>query len=163
MQKDLEIVISLIRTSSQQNQKHLNQMMSRSEEKFTLREELTELGKESQSMKDSTASEESEVIHELRMESIFLHGSLKDNKRSFEKVMLSFCSCESKVMRFMQQGRDLPETVHILQDTQEFKDLDCANCEVSGQTFTCVSDHKITLRQHAACVTRRVILEQQLA
>ena len=60
MQKDLELAKSLVQTPSTQNEELLNQIKSQAVEKSMLREKLTESGKVSQSMKDSTASEQVE-------------------------------------------------------------------------------------------------------
>ena len=60
MPKVLDLAKSLVQTPSTQNEEHLNQMKSQAVEKSMLREKLTQSGKVSQSMKDSTASEQVE-------------------------------------------------------------------------------------------------------
>ena len=92
---------------------------------------LAETGKITRSMKDSTKSEHSEVIHELRMKSISLHGSLSDRDTSLGKAKLSLDRGESQVMRLKETGNDS-------QDAEEFEDHEPAICDVSGQIFECV-------------------------
>ena len=62
MQKDLEVAESLVQTSSEQNQEHLNKITSLSEEKSMLCEKIAKSGKMSLSMKDSTPSEQPEAV-----------------------------------------------------------------------------------------------------
>ena len=49
------------------------------------REKLAVSGNMSQFKQGSTKSEWSEVIHELRMKNIFLHGPLSDNEQSLDQ------------------------------------------------------------------------------
>ena len=92
-----------------------------SEETITLRREIDKSGKVSKSMVDWTTSEH-EGVRELK----------KSNNIALQ---LSLDRSESLVKRLPQQVRELQDTVHVLQDASEFKDLDFANSEVSGRTF----------------------------
>ena len=64
--RDLEQTRFQMQNFIQLNQEHLIQLRLLLEETSTMRAEPTETGKESQSIKDSTASEHSEEIYELR-------------------------------------------------------------------------------------------------
>ena len=61
-QKDPEVAKSLAQASSEQNLEHLIQIKSLSEDKLLLHETFAESGKTSQPIKDSTKSEQSQVI-----------------------------------------------------------------------------------------------------
>ena len=79
--------MSQMEKSSQQNQDiYLIQLRWLSEEKLKLREKLTETGKESQYIKDSTEYEKSGDIYELKKKILTLHGFLKN------KVKAARCS-----------------------------------------------------------------------
>ena len=98
--QNLELVQSLVQTSTKQNQEHLNQIKALSEEKLMLREKLIERRKVSQFINNSMASEQSEAIHEVRMKNTFLHGSLHDKENLLDKAALSLDRGESQVMQF---------------------------------------------------------------
>ena len=122
MQKDLQLTKSLVQTFSEPNQEHLHQIKSVGIKVNVAQKKLKESGKMSQSMKNSTASEQSEVIHELRMKNISLDGSLNGKDKPLDKVTLSMDRSESQVMRLMQQIRVLQNTVDALEDAEQFKD-----------------------------------------
>ena len=128
-----------------------------------LREKLAKLGKMSQSKKDSTISEQSEAIHELRMKNISLHGSLNNKQKSLDEATFSLDRSESQVVRLMQQIRDLQETVTAFQDAQEFQNPEPATSEVSGQTCTCVSNchHVCEAKSAGRIFDKRIIWGQQ--
>ena len=141
MQKDLALAKSLIQTSSKtKKREHLFQIKSLSDGQLMLHEKLAESGKISQSMKDTTASEQSEAMHELRMKNISLHGFLNNKEKSLDKATLSLDHSESLVIRYMQLTRDVQETVNALQEAPELKDPELATSEVLGQTLTCVAN-----------------------
>ena len=97
-QKDLENAKSLVKQSSQQNQEHLTQLRKLSEEKQKLRAGLTETDKESQSIKDTTQSEKTEIC-ELRKKNLSLHGSVEDKEKSVDLGQLTLDRSVSQVQR----------------------------------------------------------------
>ena len=69
-----------------------------------LREKLTEPGKVSQFINDSTASEQSAAIHEPKMTKILLARVPQRPGKSIDKAKFSLDRCESQVMRLMQHS-----------------------------------------------------------
>ena len=86
IQKDLETACTL-------SQENLKKRKTLSDEKLMLRKELPESGKLSQSMKDLTASEQFEEIHELTMTTIAVQRSLNEKETLLDKAMLRLNRC----------------------------------------------------------------------